>query len=193
MKKIYFTRHGVTELNQLDLVCGSTNPHLAEEGHAQAEKLGVKISEKLRSGDIELDGIIASPYIRTRETAEHIAKHTGLSIETDVRVREQDFGKYENTPRSGKDYNYDKTQFAVNFGHGESRLFCAQRIYNFLDEMKNREGTYLVVAHNGILRVVKSYFEDMQNEDFATFTTENCELQEYIFPERRSELPFEAL
>jgi probable phosphoglycerate mutase len=183
MKKIYFTRHGKTELNKLDLVCGSTDAPLAPEGHQQAIELGKMIKQKLDNGEIEkLDGIISSPYIRALDTAKHIAEYTGhQEIQIDRRVREQDFGKYEQTPRSGEEYIHDKTQFCHTFSGGESRCFCAQRIYNFLDEMKEREGTYLVVAHNGILRVVRSYFEDMDNDDFLNWTIDNCELLCYEF------------
>ncbi len=44
----------------------------------------------------------------------------------------------------------------------------AQRIYNLLDELRQEENkTYLLVAHNGIARVVESYFYDMTNEEYA--------------------------
>ena len=45
----------------------------------------------------------------------------------------------------------------------------AQRIYNLLDDLKKESGekTYLLVAHNGISRVVNSYFHDMTNEEIC--------------------------
>ena len=44
----------------------------------------------------------------------------------------------------------------------------AQRIYNLLDELRaDTDKTYLLVAHNGIARVVQSYFYDMTNEEYA--------------------------
>lgn len=47
----------------------------------------------------------------------------------------------------------------------------AQRIYNLLDEIKaeSDKKTYILVAHNGIARVVQSYFTDMTNEEYAAF------------------------
>ena len=52
---------------------------------------------------------------------------------------------------------------------GESTLRLAQRIYNLLDEIREEsdEKTYILVAHNGIARVVQSYFHDMTNEEYA--------------------------
>ena len=66
----------------------------------------------------------------------------------------------------------------------EPRL--AQRIYNLLDEIREEsdEKTYIPVAHNGIARVVQSYFHDMTNEEYAEFGVKNCEIVRYDFPEK---------
>ena len=60
-------------------------------------------------------------------------------------------------------------------------LEMAQRIYNLLDEIRKEDKVYLLVAHNGISRVVNSYFYDMTNEDYAAFGIRNCELKRYEF------------
>ena len=66
---------------------------------------------------------------------------------------------------------------------GESMLRLAQRIYNLLDEIKSQSDkkTYILVAHNGIARVVQSYFHDMTNEEFAAYGIKNCEIKRYDF------------
>ena len=49
-----------------------------------------------------------------------------------------------------------------------------------LDEIRlKKDKTYLLVAHNGISRIVESYFRDMTNEEFAYFGIKNCEIREY--------------
>ena len=63
-------------------------------------------------------------------------------------------------------------------------LQLAQRIYNLLDELLQQEKNYLLVAHNGIARVVRSYFQDMTNEEYAAFGVKNCEIVRYDFPEK---------
>ena len=62
-------------------------------------------------------------------------------------------------------------------------LHLCQRIYNLLDDIKKEsdEKTYLLVAHNGIARVINSYFFNMQNNEFAEFGMKNCELKKYEF------------
>ena len=75
--------------------------------------------------------------------------------------------------------------FVNCFDGGESLLKLSQRIYNLLDDIKKEaesEGTvYLLVAHNGISRIIESYFHDMTNEEFAAFGIKNCELRKYEF------------
>ena len=58
-------------------------------------------------------------------------------------------------------------------------LHLAQRIYNLLDEVKASDKTYILVAHNGIARVVQSYFYEMTNEEYASFGVKNCAVVEY--------------
>lgn len=59
----------------------------------------------------------------------------------------------------------------------------AQRIYNLLDDLKKDDKTYILVAHNGISRVVESYFREMTNEEYAMFGVKNCEVLQYDFDE----------
>ena len=67
-------------------------------------------------------------------------------------------------------------------------LQLAQRIYNLLDEIRaeSNEKTYILVAHNGIARVIQSYFYEMTNEEYAGFGVENCAVIRYDFPEEKS-------
>ena len=44
-----------------------------------------------------------------------------------------------------------------------------------------KEKTYILVAHNGIARVVQPYFTDMTNEEFAGYGVKNCEVVRYDF------------
>ena len=68
---------------------------------------------------------------------------------------------------------------------GIPMLHLCQRIYNLLDDIREEadDKVYLLVAHNGISRVIQSYFYDMTNEEFAAFGIKNCELRKFEFPE----------
>ena len=82
-----------------------------------------------------------------------------------------------------QDFKKAKQSFACSYETGESMLRLAQRIYNLLDEIKSQSDkkTYILVAHNGIARVVQSYFHDMTNEEFAAYGIKNCEIKRYDF------------
>ena len=61
-------------------------------------------------------------------------------------------------------------------------LHLAQRIYNLLDDIRSQENkTYILVAHNGIARVVHSYFYEMTNDEYAGFGIKNCQIVRYDF------------
>ena len=178
MGKVYFVRHGETWWNVENKICGATDIALTPLGHEQAVRTGKAIVD----AGISFDAIISSPLIRALETAKHIGEITGKPVRVDERLTEQNFGKYESTPRNGEEFLRSKEHFADRYGDGESMLHLAQRVYNLLDEIKaDRSATYLLVAHNGIARAVESYFRSMSNADYAAFGVKNCAFLTYEF------------
>lgn len=175
----YFTRHGQTIWNVENKICGATDIALTDLGHQQAIDLGSKIAQE----DLGIDEILYSPLMRAADTAKHISQMTGIPARMEPRLKEQNFGKYESTPRNGDVFRKDKENFVCRYDGGESMLQLCQRIYNLLDDIKNDPSgkTYLLVAHNGISRAIESYFHDMTNEEFAAFGIKNCELRRYEF------------
>lgn len=179
MAHVYFTRHGQTIWNVANKICGATDVELTDLGREQARELGKKISAE----GLKIDAILYSPLMRARDTALEVSKITGIPAYAEVRLTEQNFGKYEATARNGAEFQEMKKSFVNHFGNGETMLHLAQRIYNLLDEIKvkSEDQTYILVAHNGIARVVHSYFHDMTNEEYAAFGIRNCEIREYFF------------
>ena len=177
MGQVYFVRHGQTIWNVENKICGATDIALTELGHKQAVETGKKILEQ----GIKADEILYSPLIRAKDTALHIAEITGIPAREEARLKEQNFGKYESTPRDGAEFREAKKQFVNCYEGGESMLHMAQRIYNLLDEVAVSDKTYILVAHNGIARVVQSYFYEMTNEEYAAFGVANCAVVRYEF------------
>lgn len=176
MKYLYFTRHGQTVWNVENKICGATDIELTELGHEQAVLLGREILRQ----ELQIDEILYSPLIRAAETARHISEITGIPMREEIRLKEQNFGRYESTARNGAEFSEMKTQFVNHYGTGETMLHLAQRIYNLLDDIKADYKTYMLVAHNGIARVIHSYFNDMTNEEYAAFGIKNCEIKRYL-------------
>ncbi len=181
MKTLYFTRHGQTVWNVENKICGVTDIPLTDLGRAQARQLGRRLAAESHG----ITRILCSPLVRAEETARLIAAETGLPLTVEPRLREQAFGRYEGTARNGTEFTIAKLHFIDRFDGGESMLQLAARVYNLLDELAGQEGTALLVAHNGIARMVQSYFTDMTNEEFALFGIGNCALVQYEFSTRK--------
>ena len=184
MGHFYFVRHGQTVWNVENKICGATDIALTEQGHEQAIETGKKI---LAEG-IQADEILYSPLQRAADTAKHISEITGIPARVEPRLKEQNFGRYESTPRDGREFAAAKMNFVDDFDGGETMLHLSQRIYNLIDDIRNdnSDKIYLLVAHNGISRIVESYFRNMSNDEFSGFGIKNCELKKYEFKDKNA-------
>jgi probable phosphoglycerate mutase len=180
---IYITRHGESQWNVEGKVQGVTDTPLTEHGIQQAHELAKKIKE---SG-IKIDEILHSPLSRAADTAKIIAEENGLPLSLEPRLIEQNFGEFEGHEwaKHRGVFHEAKKQFACDYNGGESMLRLGQRIYNLLDELKERSEkenkTFLLVTHGGIARMIHSYFYSETNEEFSSTDTGNCEIKEYVF------------
>lgn len=174
---VYFVRHGQTVWNVENKICGATDIALTEKGHQQGIETGKKILEQ----GIKADEILYSPLVRAKDTALHISEMTGIPAREEIRLKEQNFGKYESTARDGAEFQEAKKQFLNRYEGGESMFQLCQRIYNLLDEIKQQDKTYILVAHNGIARVIQSYFYEMTNDEYAAYGVDNCTVTKYEF------------
>lgn len=175
MGRLYFVRHGQSLWNVENKICGATDIPLTETGRKQAKDT----ADIIISSKISADEILYSPLSRAKETALIISDATGIPATEEPLLFEQNFGMYEGTARDGLEFKKAKAQFLSNYGNGESMFRLAQRIYNLLDRIKASTKTYILVAHNGISRVINSYFFEMTNEEYALFGIKNCEIKEY--------------
>ena len=173
--KLYVARHGETVWNAQYLVCGSTDLPLTEQGLAQARELA-----KLTVGK-GIERIVASPMIRAMQTAQPSGEVLGLPVETDERLREQNYGIYEGVRRDDPAFLANKRQFCVRYPQGESMMDLAARVYGFLYDLKARrpEETVLIVCHGAVCRTIRSFFRDMTNEEYFSYSPENASLAEY--------------
>lgn len=173
--KIYFTRHGETQWNALNKICGLTDIDLTEKGISQAREL----AEKLEDEGIDL--MIVSPMKRAQATAKIVAEKCNVPIITDERLIEQNYGIYEGEDRKCEGFLNNKRNFAYKYPQGESMMQVAARVYSLIDEIKEKyaEKTVLCVCHGGVCRVANTYFRDMTNDEYFHYSLENCGLEEY--------------
>ena len=74
--KVYVARHGQTEWNAQNRICGRTDVELTEEGRRQAEELAESLTGR------GVDVILASPMKRAIETARAVSRRCGVPVET---------------------------------------------------------------------------------------------------------------
>lgn len=174
---LFVARHGQTESNLENKVCGITDINLTDKGIEQAKELGEKLSK------CKIDIIISSPMKRAKKTSEIISNIISADIIVDHRLFEQNYGTYEGILRDDVDFLNSKKQFAIKYPNGESMLQVAQRIYNFIDEIKEKYSSknILLISHGGVCRIIHTYFHDISNEEFYKYVLGNCEIKVYNF------------
>ena len=173
--KIYVARHGQTQWNLENRICGRTDIPLTELGLEQARLLAE------HTNDLKIDVIISSTMIRAQQTAAPVAALHGLSVLVDERLVEQDYGIYEGKSRFDEGFLANKRHFAFRYPGGESMLDLAYRIYGFLDEVTEKYAgkNILLVCHGGVCRAIRTYFEDMTNDDYYHYSEPNCAVREF--------------
>lgn len=168
---IYVVRHGETDWNAINKVLGRTDIPLNDKGMEQAKELARSLK------DMKIDVFLCSPLSRARQTADAISSETGIQYKIDDRLIEQDFGRFEGVDRSDMEYQAAKREYFVRYPGGESFFDMAARIFPLIKELDGSNA--LLVTHGGVCRIIRSYFEDMGNEEFVRFSQGNCEIRMY--------------
>lgn len=183
---IILVRHGQTDWNLNNLVQGRTNIDLNETGILQASKTAENLS------DISIDFVYSSPLSRALKTANIICDNKDISIKIDDRLIERNYGDFEGTNTSIKDYwNYELNLCEHNV---ESLNQLFNRVYNFLKYLiethKNTDVNILLVTHDGINICIDSIINGLpknlldlrlKNCDYKVFkdvTLENLKINE---------------
>lgn len=91
---VYLLRHGQTAYNVADRLRGRADPQLNEQGRAQADALG-----QLFTG-VTLSRVLASPLQRAIQTAEPLARASGLQVEAIQAFNDRDYGPWTGSDRS---------------------------------------------------------------------------------------------
>ncbi len=167
---ILFARHGQTEWNIQNRLCGRADIPLTDEGRKQA----VLLAENLRGEKLDL--IISSPLRRAAETGRAVAELCGAPLITDQRLIEMDFGIYDGADFRDPGFESCKVQFALGFPGGETWLQVAARVYSLIEEVKIKYAgqNVLLLGHGYVGRIVHTYSHKMTNEDFFGFLMPNA-------------------
>jgi probable phosphoglycerate mutase len=157
--RLYFIRHGSTQLTAEDRFSGATSVDLSDEGRRQAQLL----AERLRDDDIK--AVYCSPYGRTMETARILARPLGIEPVTRDGLREISHGHWEGLMRREVEERFpeeyaawEEDPFTFAPKDGESGLAVLARALPVVREIvvAHRDQCVLVVSHKATLRLIIS-------------------------------------
>lgn len=162
MTKLYFVRHGETDLNLQKRCQGRLDYPLNETGEWQLEETAREFEK------IEIDKIYSSPLLRARQSAEKIAEKKGLSVNILEYIVEIDHGELEgmNGEEAEKKYpgmpeDWLGRPDTVNFPGGENLEDVRKRMLRGVREIirADRGKAVLLLTHQVLGGVARCHFE----------------------------------
>ncbi len=190
--KYFIMRHGETECNVRGEVSSTVNndDNLTEQGIEQVKKSANELKDK------NIDLIITSPFIRTRETAELLAENIGLDKEKiiyDDRLHEMSVPMYEG--KQWSEYHNDFPKSVKNFNEApegnESYEDVRRRSMSFLydTESKYANKNILIVTHGSPVWQMFSEVNMLSTEESLGLVKSNKNFN-YLGNGEFVELPF---
>ncbi len=169
MTQILLIRHAVNDYVKTGRLAGWTpDVHLNDEGKAQAEALGKRLT------DLPIKRIYSSPLERTQETAEAIQRyHPHLPIVANKAIGEVDYGDWQGAKIS--DLRGRKMWQVVQeypsrayFPNGETMRGVQTRAVNEVERLASiHPGEMIVVvSHADLIKMIMAHFLGMHLDVF---------------------------
>ena len=157
--RVYFVRHGVTQLSAEDRFAGAINPELSPQGVFQAERLA------LRLADDPISAVYCSSKLRTVQTATILARpHNMTPIQMDG-LWEIDHGHWEGMRRVDVEAQFpdeyaawEEDPFTFAPQGGEAGVNVIARALPIIRQivLDHRGHHVVVVSHKATLRLLIS-------------------------------------
>jgi broad specificity phosphatase PhoE len=131
---------------------------LSAEGHAHAQRLG----EVFARGEA-ITAIHASPRLRTQQTAQAIADHLDIAVETVEALDELDFGAWTGRSFAELDddphwHHWNAARDVATIPGGETMKAAVDRAVTHVDALAQHDGAVLCVSHCDIIRGVVAHY-----------------------------------
>jgi len=161
----YIMRHGEAENNTLNVISSHVDDpkHLTEKGKGQVKTAAGFFADK------NIDLIITSPFIRTKETTDILASSLNISkknIVIDDRLHELDAGVYHGRPFNEfvAAFPYKK-RFSMRLPEGENYADVRKRVGEFIYEMEKKYNgkNILIVTHDVSAFILESIALGLDN------------------------------
>lgn len=189
--RLIMIRHGESEADLLDVCEGRADFELTERGHRQAQRMAEWVSRRY-----DIDRIYCSTLRRARQTAEHLAARTGLSLTPDERLMEFNNGLLAGLPRGEAAARYPEipglplheARYEM-----ESMLEFRARAEYMLSKLiaEGTDGsTTAVVAHGGMIAMLYRAFLRLPVDDKTAFCTADAGVHEWCLRGERRMVVF---
>lgn len=185
---IIFVRHGVTDWNRAGRFQGQIDIPLNAEGVEQAERTGLMFR------DIPIAAVYTSDLARARQTAEPIARATGLALRVDAGWRERNYGVLEGRTHDEvlRDHPETYTRWRARDpgfelpGGGESLRGLHARVERQMKSLIEAHAgqTVVAVSHGGVLDCVYRIASRLPIEAPRSFDLRNASLNRVLWDGR---------
>ena len=175
--RFFVVRHGESLRNKKNIyVCWPERIHcpLTKKGELQVKRLAGKLKKQ------NIDLIISSDLLRTKQTAEILAKDLGLKVKFDKRLREINVGilngklakegyKFWQKKERLSPLEYTKERFKTAPPGGENYLDVEKRLYGFVKSVEKEYGgkNILIVSHQRPITLLEKILTGQSLEEFV--------------------------
>jgi broad specificity phosphatase PhoE len=161
---IWLARHGETQWTVEHRFNGHRNLPLIDIGREHCQRLAIRLATQ------PLDAVISSTLLRSRETAEILARPHGLAVMIDKRLEEMDYGKWEGlTYEEAQSLDADlysrwkSDPATVAPPGGETGKQVAARVFAAFEDIvyRHQGRQILIVAHKTVNRILLCRIRDL--------------------------------
>jgi len=183
--RIYLIRHGESDGNVDNTIYKHTPDwkiNLTERGRQQADYAGKQLQSEI---DKKSAIIYTSPWYRAKQTAEIANIHLRCRLFEDPRIREQEWGNYqeEEFKRKIDRERHEYGSFFYRMPYGESGADVYDRVTTFIDtlfrdfEKDNYPKTTLLFTHGLTIKVFLMRWFHWSVDEFESYKTpNNCDI-----------------
>lgn len=170
--KYFILRHGETtqqtkKLKKKEIIYYNW-PSLSSFPLTKKGKKAIEsVAKKLKNKKIDL--IYSSDSLRTRQTAEIVAKELGLKVNFDPRLRDINLGTYQGREKGEfyKDLPLSLKRFSKKVPKGESWSDVKRRVVGAIKDIdkKHKGKTILIVSHGDPLWLLEGAIKGLTNQE----------------------------
>ena len=199
--ELYLIRHAESVANTQPHIIGgrSSNSPITEKGVEQAKRLG----EHFLTEGIIPTKVLASPAVRTRQTAQHTLQAMGLDLEPtidddlqeldqghwagEVRLEKYDDATLQEIKRLGKNF---KPPGGESMNEGGDRIYgCIERNIDTTEPITDTKSIF-AFSHGMITRCLASYIHDWSQAKTFEKSTDNTSYSLFVYKDGMWQLEY---